>query len=283
MADCVVCGSLQRHLFDYRNFEYLRCPSCGLVSTDPIPDEPTIKRHYASKFQCGNYQLLREFKNRYRIIYEDMADVIQRVRGDLRGLRVLDVGCFTGDFLEVMASRGCDVYGVELQDDAVAEANRKFPGHVFKVDVAATEFPDQRFDVITLLAVVEHVIDPERLLRGAIDRLKPGGLVVIETPNSGSLMARIMRRQWPPYAPVEHIHLFTERALRIVLDRAGVRSSRRRRHWKRLPLSYVFPMLESFSPGLRRVVTPLYRILPRRIRELALPLYIGEMIVLGSK
>jgi methyltransferase family protein len=113
--------------------------------------------------------------------------------------------------------------------------------------------------------------------------LAPGGFLLIETPDSGSWMARAMRGLWPPYAPVEHIHLFSHRAIRMALDQVGLETIEVRRHWKVLPVTYVYEMLQNFGPALHRAFGPMYRVLPDFAKHASLPFYVGEMIVLASK
>ena len=196
--------------------------------------------------------------------------------------RVLDVGCFTGDLLQLLAERGADVYGLELQREAVSIANERLPGRVFQADVHGTAFPQGPFDIVTATGLIEHVVDPVALVRRMADLLRPGGILLLQTPDSGSIPARLLGRYWPPYAPVEHIHLFTRNSIHRVLtgafDDVAIRA-----HWKRLPVDYVYEMMINFGPQLRRLVTPIYRVTPGPIRRSALPFYAGEIIVTARR
>jgi SAM-dependent methyltransferase len=281
---CLVCHSVQKPIFEYHGYQYTRCPACGLVSTWPVPDRETIEQHYESKARAGNYELLREYADPYRTIYEGFANIIEKNIGRrVREVCLLDIGCFTGDFLQVMAERGAEVYGVELQTDAAAEANRRFPGRVHKGEVEALELPLKEFDVVSLNGLIEHVIDPVRLIESVAERISDRGLVFIETPNSTSILARLMGRYWPPYSPVEHINLFSIRSLSLLLKKAGLNVCAVFPHWKKLPSMYVFRMLENFSPELQRLAAPIFKYIPRSMAAVPLPFYGGEMIVLARK
>ena len=142
---CLVCGARQRFRFTYRAYRYYRCGACELVSTFPLPDEDMLERHYSQKYADGNYQLLREYANDYISVYRNFVAVLdsrlQECRLRIERSKVLDIGCFTGDFLGLLADRGAEVYGVELQREAVAIANRRFPGRVFRADVCRDALP----------------------------------------------------------------------------------------------------------------------------------------------
>lgn len=279
---CCVCGAAQRRLFHYGGFEYWRCRACGLVSTYPLPDNATIEEHYAGKFAAGNYALRRRFEQEYQTVERQYLDLLRRwVR--VPRPSVLDVGCFTGRFLQLLAESGWDVHGLELQREAVEVARERLPGRIFQADLYGDRFPQRQFDVVGLLGVIEHVTDPMRMLGRCAELLGPGGTLIVETPDSGSLLARAMGRYWPPYAPVEHIHLFSRRALRAAVAQVGLQTVYVSGHWKSLPVGYVFEMLQNFGPELHRLLRPGYRLMPGFLRRATLPFYVGEMILLARK
>jgi SAM-dependent methyltransferase len=274
-------------MFSYRSFHYYRCPKCSHVTTYPTPDKNTIFEHYDRKFNEGNYQLLRDFSQDYKKIYDYYVQILDRelsARGlSWTGLKVLDVGCFTGEFLQLLKTHGADVYGLELQSRAVEIANRKLDGRVLQVDIDRADFPQMSFDIISLLGVIEHVVDPIRLLSRAQDLLRPGGLLLIQTPNSGSFLAHAMRGLWPPYAPVEHIHLFSKQSLTLALSHMGFDKIVYEGHWKKLPVDYVFNMLQNYGPEFHTLIKPVYTRLPEQLTRVSLPFYVGEMLVIAHK
>ena len=106
---------------------------------------------------------------------------------------------------------------------------------------------------------------------------------MLQTPNSGALLARLLRKHWPPYQPVEHIHLFSEQSLKRLLIDTGFEDIHITNHVKRLPIAYVFAMMANFGAELRKIVAPFYNLLPQAARDVQLPFYIGEMIVTARK
>jgi SAM-dependent methyltransferase len=108
------------------------------------------------------------------------------------GRRVLDVGCGTGFLLERLAGRGWSGVGIDLSPESVAIARERLRrlGGEDRLSVAvgsAYEPPEGPFDVIALTDVLEHLEEPRRCLAALRERLAPGGLVVVGTPNRRSL------------------------------------------------------------------------------------------------
>lgn len=103
------------------------------------------------------------------------------------GSRVLDVGTADGHpVAEALVARGCQVWGVELDEEA-AESARQFcqklvVGDVEKLDLAS-EFDGLEFDVILCLDVLEHLVDPGAVLQNLAPMLAPGGVIVASIPN----------------------------------------------------------------------------------------------------
>lgn len=273
MERCIVCGGERVSSGPPRGrFRYVRCQSCGLLASDPLPAEQEIETHYRQRFASGNYDVGVRYRDRYRSVHEQMADWM----GPRPGERALDIGTFTGGLLEVLAERGVDVHGVELQEEAVAIANERLDGRVVVADIHGSAFPPGPYDIVSMIAVIEHVLDPRKMVARARELLRPGGRIYLETPDAGSLPARAMRAHWPPLVPVEHIYLFSAEALRRLLSQEGFEQIEVRRHVKWLPVSFVHEQLATYGGrNWQRAVAPLRAVLGDR----RLPFYAGEMLV----
>jgi SAM-dependent methyltransferase len=273
---CIACGNTGTTTGPRKGgWAYRRCRTCGLLTLDPLPTAQQVHDHYQPRFRRGNYEVARRYAEPYRRVHSDLADWI-----DLRpAARVLDVGCFTGELLAILADRGADVHGVEWQGDAVAIANERLGDRVRQGDIANVDLPAASFDAVTMMAVIEHVLEPKALIERTRELLKPGGRLYLETPNASSLAARVLRGAWPAVVPVEHIHLFTERALRLLLEHEGFEDVRARVHVKRLPVEFVHDQLANFGgPRWQTAFRPVARLLSGRV----LPFYGGEMLISAS-
>ena len=137
------------------------------------------------------------------------------------GRRLLDVGCGSGELLRRMEERGWAVTGVE-PDPVAAEGARANGLDVRDGMLADAEFPDERFDAIVLSHVIEHVHDPIELLRECGRVLRPGGTLVIMTPNLSSVGHRKFGADWRGLEPPRHLHVFSVEALSACIERVGL-------------------------------------------------------------
>lgn len=148
-----------------------------------------------------------------------------------RSKAVLDVGCATGYLAQHLATRDCAVTGLEVDPDMAAQA-REHIDHVVVADLNASSiadhFPAGSFDVIVFADVLEHVLEPARVLREALPLLAPGGRVVISIPNvsHGSLRLALLQGRWD-YTDTglldrTHLWFYTRKSLLALVAEAGL-------------------------------------------------------------
>jgi SAM-dependent methyltransferase len=137
------------------------------------------------------------------------------------GRLLLDVGCGSGAFLHQMRDRGWRVVGVE-PDPKAAESARRNDLDVRDGMLADAAFADDMFDAIVLSHVIEHVHDPVALLRECARVLRPGGQLVITTPNLESIGHRRFGADWRGLEPPRHLHVFSVDALSACVASAGL-------------------------------------------------------------
>lgn len=122
-----------------------------------------------------------------------------------------------------MRELGWEVIGVEPDGQAVKVAQERFGLSVHEGTLEEVGFPDDNFDAITMNHVIEHVWDPIDTLRECRRVLKPGGKLVVITPNIESLGHRLFREAYLHLDPPRHLYLFSPRTLRICAEQAGLR------------------------------------------------------------
>jgi len=137
------------------------------------------------------------------------------------GGRLLDVGCGNGRFLRTMRSLGWMVDGVEFSDDGVRVC-RKAELPVHHGDLASAAFPDAHFDVITVRHVIEHIPEPQPFIRELARILKPGGTLIMETPNSRALGRQWLSGNWFANEVPRHLFLYNADALSLLAGQHGL-------------------------------------------------------------
>ncbi|WP_424628747.1 class I SAM-dependent methyltransferase [Bradyrhizobium sp. SYSU BS000235] len=279
---CVVCENTKWNFkFRKQGYDFVQCAECGLVRLDPLPSAEALNHHYEMRAKAGNYEPGKAIE-RLRVSEQIFAS-IEKITNS-KPKKIFDIGCFDGQLLDVAKGHGWETWGLELQGSAAEVARKKHGDHIFigTVEEWGIRHPGY-FDVITAIAVIEHLTDPRKLLDLAWSCLKPGGLFVIQTPNNDSIPSKIMGRYWPCIAAPEHVFYFSDKTLEKMSTHAGFDSLFWSSHWKSLRLGYVINQLQYFGPELGRVVSRLEPFCPNWILSRQLPVYGGEMLFFARK
>jgi SAM-dependent methyltransferase len=201
-------------------WQYYRCRHCGLVFLYPQPSEAFLIEHY-QHYLAAEQQAVESWRRMMLPVMARSASFIEE-RFPLPG-RMLDVGCGYGFFLEHMERRGWRVEGIEI-----ATTGRDYARHHLGLEVSAhplprCDWPEERFDVITLFYVIEHLSDPRAVLTEVRRLLRPGGLVVLRWPHTTPL-ARVLK-PWAEslrlYQAPSHLFDFTPRTIARLLTDLG--------------------------------------------------------------
>jgi SAM-dependent methyltransferase len=139
--------------------------------------------------------------------------------------KLLDVGCGSGVALVRMQTLGWEAEGVEPDPGGVAAARARGV-RVHEGQLADQKFPENHFDAVHSAHVLEHVHDPAGLLRECCRILKPGGTLVILTPNAASWGHKKFGSAWLNLDPPRHLHLFNSTTLRRLAESAGFAATR---------------------------------------------------------
>ena len=209
-------------------FRIVQCRRCNLVFISPRPSPEEMGKYYPETYSWkesfGGESLLTgwvrkaERVYRYHLLRHEVSSVIE-VTGKNTG-KVLDVGCGTGDRLNVFQSHGFQSCGVETADSADYAA-KVLKLDVRKGDLFAARFPDQSFDVVTLYHVLEHTHAPLGVCREIRRILKKDGRLVIQVPNMESWQYRVFGPRWAGFDIPRHLYTFGKRTIVQLLETAG--------------------------------------------------------------
>ena len=156
----------------------------------------------------------------FRPSHRAELDFLQMYLSDRPGGRLLEVGCGDGWLLSLLAARGWQTEGLDFDPRAV-EAARSRGLEVRLGPIGEQGYPDGGFDAVVMVHVLEHVPDPLELLQACHRVLRPGGSLVIITPNVDGFGHRWFQGDWRGLEPPRHLHVFTMRALRKIAADAG--------------------------------------------------------------
>ncbi len=239
---CQACGALfwTRLLGKRKQFSVWKCHSCGSLTVDPMPSEAERKAFYADSYFSGNaagggYASYNADKIATRPTYEKMLDLLEPHRKPQA--KLLDIGAASGMFVKWASERGWEATGQDISPAAteMAKAN-----NVIVENISLEQLPVSTYTAICLLDVIEHVDEPRLFLRKALKSLAPGGAMLINTPDAGSVLGRVLRQYWHAVCPPEHVVLFSKKALIQLVEQEGNVVTWVGRIPKVFRLSYVF-------------------------------------------
>ena len=236
-VNCDLCGLddtqilfTKKDKFGIAEYEFnvVRCRGCGLLYINPRPSREEIGKFYPETYSWketleANLFLTKWVKRlekhyRYHLLRDEVSKVV-KFTGRSSG-RVLDVGCGTGDRLDVFRSNGFETHGVETSDSA-DYAKEHLNLNVSKGTLFSVRFPDRFFDIVTLYNVLEHLHDPAGAC-GEIKRiLKDDGFLVIQVPNKHSLQYRIFKEKWAAFDVPRDLYYFGTESLKSLLRKVG--------------------------------------------------------------
>lgn len=240
---CIICGNnAWKYLFDARDrmfgiagkFLEYQCKNCGFVRIDPQPSQKELQKYYPStRYYSYSAATKRSFfgslrsylvTHSYRpTFFSRILELFVRVPALpklVRKGKILDIGCGSGDTLVLLQSVGWECYGLDIDTYAIGAAHAR---GIKNASLGSYEkmkkFPDNFFDVIRLYHVIEHLPDPSDCLKLARKKLKPGGEIILGTPNVWSLIARIAKQYWYNLDCPRHLYLFTPQTLQKLLQK----------------------------------------------------------------
>lgn len=197
---CIICSSESFFLKSVNEFDIYKCSSCALEYVNPMPSESCLKEFYSQylDIRAQNEVTARNALRNLAFIENELS--IQNKRS------ILDFGCGNNMFVETCRQNGfLDSYGFDQYIDAAPDEKR----------VSKNSYLDQKWDVVTLWGVLEHVKSPISLMFGIKECLSEDGLIVLTTIFTESSIPF-------QYKPPEHTLYFTKDSLEDLAESVGL-------------------------------------------------------------
>ncbi len=215
-------------------WQILRSSASGLIMLNPRPDSSEIARHYHSEhydphllaqnnpsFRDRTYLATRSLLLGYRA-----SLILKECRTPLRQVRVLEIGCSTGDLLNYFHRRKRiplhNLAGVEPDSEAAAYARERFRLNISPSLSDATD-KERVFDRIVLWHTLEHIHAIHDTLDYAAKQLAQEGTLIIALPNPESYDAKQYRENWIAWDAPRHLYHFVPETLEKLLEQHNLR------------------------------------------------------------
>lgn len=237
MITCKLCGS-SKHLpiisvkkanFSSRinKFDIYQCEDCGLSVIQPFPDhqdleeiylkERTFSKPYLNPYRkTAAFKILEPFYQRWGLddlfVAKQCLSMVPK-----KSRRILDIGCSTGQLLSTFCKfPGVKVKGIDVDPDSKHNADIKLKDKIFIDNFLSHEF-NEKFEIITLRFVIEHLPDFKEYINKAVSLLEDSGILFISTPDIDSPKAKILKDNWKlvndPNQKIGHIFWFNKKSL----------------------------------------------------------------------
>lgn len=211
---CPSCESASNRfvLQGHMGINLLRCDSCGLVFHSDFSSEAELHEYYGHYYYEENLAFSPITEKRFRELLESFESY--RETG-----RILDVGCGSGHFLKVAIEGGWNAHGTEIAQGAFEQLS-KLGIKSFCGTLESANYETGFFDVVYCSEVIEHLLEPMRLLRESARIIRPGGVLYLTTPNFNSLSRKLLGSRWRAISK-EHICYFTPASLSRAIRQSG--------------------------------------------------------------
>ena len=210
--ECRVCGhAMSKWRSAWLGYEWGRCRQCcsvqKLISETEYENlNPSYDPGYEPGVSDAAELLLHMDVDEKEKLLRKMVPTIHKGR-------LLDIGCGMGGYLLAGARMGLDVQGVEPSASHGKAAVDLFGLNVIEGYYKRDMFVE-KFDIIILSHVIEHIYKPAEFLRDVVDALAPQGKLLVITPNAQSLSAKVCGRYWSMYKPIDHVTMVGKSTVR---------------------------------------------------------------------
>lgn len=213
MKTCPICG-YNRNSFErvIRNINLIRCNRCEFVYTD-ISDESIKEAN--SNFTSDDTEKYTTIQTIIDEMWHEHI-VLKFSEQDVKGKKVLDIGCGNGLLLKKFKKYGWDCYGVDLSSWSEAFAD-KYGFEYFQGELKDVDFSHESFDLIVCLSTLEHISKPVEFFRDAIHLLKKEGIFYLAgVPNYDAFSIKLGISSFHHNNPPRHCNYFTPKTVKAI-------------------------------------------------------------------
>lgn len=210
----------------YKSVDYLVCTDCKLISQYPSPSKELLPSFYPA-----NYRNFMPIERNLLVFLKvlqakNFARRILSNIGDVRQDKILDIGFGNGQLLLALSSLGCKrLYGSDFTERDCSYLEKEGVRLDFSDIEEVFPFPE-KFDCIIMNNVIEHFLDPVKVLRLCQEHLSERGKLILVTPNANALELSLFKKFWAGFHAPRHTFLFSDKNIKLLAKKLGFRNAK---------------------------------------------------------
>jgi len=254
--------------------QLVKCSRCGLIYINPRIKSNIIVKGYTE----GSDETFVSQADAREVTFNKAVKKIEKYFPQ-KG-KILDVGTAAGSFLAAAKKRGWDVYGCEPNKWLVEWGNKRYGLSLKQGTLFDQKYNSNFFDVVTLWDVIEHTPNPSEILQECNRVLKYKGLLIINYPDIGSLVARFMGQKWLFLNSV-HLYYFTRKTIKSLLKKKDFEIKIIKPYFQSLEMDYLLFRASAISEMISKIGRFTVKILG--IEKTLIPYWLGQTFIIAQK
>lgn len=221
-TNCLVCDKNEfEPIYDAT---LLKCKSCGFVTANLNISAQNLKAIYTENYFKGEEYsdyltdkdvLQKNFNNRLKFIYSKF----DRTKIN----NALEIGCAYGFFAELYTNqqKNSSYIGMDIAEEAIHYGKEKLNQNLIAEDYLSYPPPEKKYTDSFMWDVIEHLPDPEMVIKKVSDETESGGRIYITTGDIDSFIPKIKKQNWRMIHPPSHLHYFSKKTISLLLQKNG--------------------------------------------------------------
>jgi len=277
---CPVCGqSLFKLRHNLGKYKYLTCMLCSatIISPFPTPKEANkwylIDDYYANPDRNAGYEDYGQLKEGLIKTYMKRNRTIN-AKSLFKNKQILEIGCGLGYYPETLEPKFVLNYtGLDLNKTAIKTIRKKgYKGLIG--DISALP-EDAQYDIVIMFDLLEHILEPNIFLSLLKKRMRPKGKIILTTPSTNSVLARIAGKKWVSYIVPQHVILYNPKALDYLFLKNGFKAELLKTDFQWVKISFLAKRINNNLPSFKLLGAGLNGL--AKISDFKMPVVNGNM------
>ena len=217
---CPICSSSAERLFEAKGYWVRACSSCRHQFAEVPSAADHVERTYGDSYFFEGGAGYSDYLSEESLLIDRGRRYAKLLTRYTAPGTLLDVGAAAGFIAKGFAGGGWTVSGVEPNPRMSAYAREKLGVNITTGSLENFR-SDTKYDLISMIQVIAHFVDPSQVIRKSAELCKPGGYLLIETWNTDSLTRKMFGKNWHEYSPPSVLHWFNPQSLSRLASGAG--------------------------------------------------------------